>query len=342
VRELFRSPERGVVDASRYDPGDNNPLRAERQALTECFRKGGQQFGAVVVELHYDASGNVSDATAHGLEDEHARSCVLATAKHVQRIDIGPTVQRCSIAFGAMPPAAMPAIDITADAIKLDGKPLARLSADAATDARGSNFSRLADVLALKANEAAAATGPVLVMHEPWVIRPVPTTPMGVVVRVLTSVLGVDDDLVLTAQRGTEWQPLHPMVMLPVVPVPFGTGGKWNHIKGKRSPAVSADDERVMLSLLVTENEIWVGLSRVNEFEKIERGPSQMDKLTEVLRTQKASAFFADHTDFEIAAEDRVAYGDVVSVIDAAAKVGFVDWQFTDPNGLAARPDANP
>jgi len=341
VRELFRSPDRGPVDASKYDPGANNPLRIEQHALTECFRKGRQHFGAAIVELHYDATGKVSDATAHGLEDEHTRACVLATAKRVQRTGAGPAAQRCAIAFGVMPAAAMPAIDITADAIKLDGKQLARLPAVATAEPREAKLPELVAAVEAGVKQATAAAGPVLVLHEPRIIRPVPATPMKVVVRVLASVLAAGDDLVLAAQRGTDWRLLQSMMTLPVVPVPFGTGGTWNHIKARRNPFASTfasgDDEHVTLSLLVTKDQIFIGLSRVNEFQEIVRAPSQLDKLAEALRVHKASAFFADRADFEIAAEDDVTYGDVVSVIDIALQTGFTGWQLTDPKGLAVR-----
>lgn len=47
--------------------------------------------------------------------------------------------------------------------------------------------------------------------------------------------------------------------------------------------------------------------------------------------------FFADRA-FAISADVDVTDGDVVSLIDAASKIGFVEWQFTNPDGLAAYP----
>lgn len=336
-RKLFRSPDRSPIDASKYEPGANNPLRAQQHELTECFRTGRQHFGAVVVELHYDATGHISDATAHGLDDAHERSCVLEIAKRIQRTGADPVAQRCSIAFGVMPQAAMPAIDITADAIKLDGKQLASLPAVAA-DHQASRIPELVSAVEAGVQADTAATGPVLVMHEPRIVRPIAATPMNAVVRVLASVLAAGDDFILAAQRDADWRLMQPMMTLPVIPVPFGTGGRWNHVKGQRNLFASVDDERVILSLLVTKEQIWVGLSRVNEFQEIARDSSQLDKLAEALKSHKASAFFADRADFEIAADDDVTYGEVVNVIDAAGKVGFVGWQLTDPAGLAARP----
>ena len=81
-----------------------------------------------------------------------------------------------------------------------------------------------------------------------------------------------------------------------------------------------------------------VGLSRVDEFQQLARGPGLADALARALKEQKASAFFADRTDIEIGADDAVSYADVVRVIDAAAKVGFTDCRLVRLQELSARP----
>jgi len=162
---------------------------------------------------------------------------------------------------------------------------------------------------------------------------------MKVVIRVLGSVLAGGDDFVLAHRQGAAWEPLYQMT-LPIVPVPIGTGGKWNPVKGQArngQPAVG-DDERVVLSVLVTKDQIWIGVSRINEFLQIAHDAGQAEKLVATLKEHKASAFFADRADIEIAADDDVTYGDVLAVIAKAREVGFFDWQLTDPAGLAARP----
>ena len=334
-RPLFRAADRSPADASRYEAGGNTPLRIEEFALTECFRNGRQHFGAAVIELHYDAIGKISEATAHVIEEDDVRACVAAVAKRIPHSDGDPAALRCSLAFGVMPTAEMPAIDITADAIKLGDKPIARMTVTIAGEPPHAKLPSLVAAVAARVTTDTATTGPALVLHEPWMIRPISTTPMGTVLRVLASVLAAGDDFVLTAQRGGEWRPFQSMMTLPVVPVPFGTGGMWNHVKGQRR-AIATEDERVVLSLLVTRQKIWIGMSRVDEFQAIAAGPSQQDQLAKALRAHKASAFFADRVDYEIAAEGDVAYADVVSAIDTAATAGFLDWQLTDPEGLAA------
>ena len=98
---------------------------------------------------------------------------------------------------------------------------------------------------------------------------------------------------------------------------------------------------QVCVALGVTS---WVGLSRVNEFQEIPKKGDQQDwdKFETTLKEHKASAFFNDRTDIEVAGESTsqapVEYQDIIHAMDVAVKVGFVDVGLTDPAGLAARP----
>ena len=114
--------------------------------------------------------------------------------------------------------------------------------------------------------------------------------------------------------------------------------------KNRDTSQVQQDDEHVTLSVLVQSDRIWVGLSRVNEFQEIPKKADMHDweKFETTLKEHKASAFFADRTDIEIAGESTtqapVPYQDVVKAMDYGIKVGFIDVGLTDPAGLAARP----
>ena len=114
--------------------------------------------------------------------------------------------------------------------------------------------------------------------------------------------------------------------------------------KNRDTQQVQQDDESVTLSVLVQSDRIWVGLSRVNEFQEIPKKGDEQDweKLETTLKEHKASAFFADRTDIEVAAESTsaspVQYQDIIHAMDEAVKVGFIDVGLTDPAGLAARP----
>ena len=114
--------------------------------------------------------------------------------------------------------------------------------------------------------------------------------------------------------------------------------------KNRDIQQVQQDDETVTLSVLVQSDRIWVGLSRVNEFQEIPKKADQHDweKLETTLKEHKASAFFADRSNIEVAGESTsaspVPYQDVIHTMDVAIKVGFIDVGLTDPAGLAARP----
>ena len=114
--------------------------------------------------------------------------------------------------------------------------------------------------------------------------------------------------------------------------------------KTRDTSNVQKDDETVVLSVLVTSDKIWVGLSRVNEFQEIPKKAEDQDweKFETTLKEHKASAFFADRADIEIAAESTTAapvdYQQVIHAMDVAVKVGFLDVGLSDPAGLAARP----
>jgi len=114
--------------------------------------------------------------------------------------------------------------------------------------------------------------------------------------------------------------------------------------KTRDTTNVQQEDEHVILSVLVQADRIWVGLSRINQFMEIPKKGDQQDweKFEATLKENKASAFFADRSDIEIAAESTtqspVQYQDIIHAMDIAIKVQFVDVGLTDPNGLAARP----
>src|ERR1044072_7667784 len=96
--------------------------------------------------------------------------------------------------------------------------------------------------------------------------------------------------------------------------------------KNRDTQEVQQDDETVTLSVLVQSDRIWVGLSRVNEFQEIPKKGDEQDweKLETMLKAPKASACFADRLDLEIAAESTTAapvkYQDIIHAMDVAVK----------------------
>jgi biopolymer transport protein TolR len=115
--------------------------------------------------------------------------------------------------------------------------------------------------------------------------------------------------------------------------------------KSKQGEPCTEEECGVKLSVLLERDEIWVGVSRVNEFDRIARladGKYDFDQLEARLRAHKSSAFFHDTTAIEVAAassaQSPVNYQALISTMDIAVKAGFVDVGITDPDGLSARP----
>jgi biopolymer transport protein ExbD len=113
--------------------------------------------------------------------------------------------------------------------------------------------------------------------------------------------------------------------------------------KTRDTQNVQQDEEKPILSILITADRIWIGMSRVEDKRPIDKKANEQDweKLESTLKEFKASTFFADRTDLEIAAESTTAapvpYQDIIHAMDEAVKVGFVDVGLTDPNGLAVQ-----
>jgi biopolymer transport protein ExbD len=116
--------------------------------------------------------------------------------------------------------------------------------------------------------------------------------------------------------------------------------------KGKsRDQTVVDETDPVRISVLLQADKIWVGLSRINEFQEIGKLPSgghDWPRLETVLKEHKGSSFFADKAELELAAESttgsEVSYDDVIQAMDIALVTGFKDIGLSDPQGLSARP----
>ena len=99
------------------------------------------------------------------------------------------------------------------------------------------------------------------------------------------------------------------------------------------------EEEQVRASILITENELWVGLSRINQFDSIKKeGDTYWQDLRDLLTKHKESSYFTDRYDIEIAAEDKVDYQTIITTMDQAINAGFRDVGLTEPASLSARP----
>ena len=333
---LKTQPEDPAAPASAVGGGDElggkSPLRGHEAALGACFRKQKATHGVAVIDFTYDATGAVIGATLHGVDGAEVAACVSEAAKTMKRVGPESTAQRCSVAFGTLPAAEAPGVDITADAILFGGKKLldpATVVMDAGAELK---LAPLFEAASVKTPAAAPVS-----VRGPMMIRPIADARMKVVNRVLATLVMADANPVFAAQEGAGWRTLTE-VALPVVPVPAGTGGPWHGTGASRDAAQAvADVPEPQLSILVAADKtIWVGTT-AGDRVKLAPAADQAAQLEKALRDHRASAAFASRADVEIAAEDEVTYGAVVAVIDAAARIGFRRWAILDPASTSVR-----
>ncbi len=320
--------------ADVYKVGVDNPLRSAQSELEACFRKGKKPYGVAVFDLAYDDKGGVNP-TVHGIDDPTVQKCVLDVAKTLKATGPRPAqnAERCSVSFGAMPLSAAPSIDVTADAVMLDGAKQGTIAELSKEDALLFKIPSLYEALEARMRTARAS---VVTIDGPLAIKAIDAAKMNIVNKVVATSRAAGADFVLAYQGGApDWQLLTP-VAYPLVPVPLGTGDFFSYIRVRRDAAMLADaSEVVRLSVLVQSDKIWVGISRVNEFQEL---PLDVGKLGPALAEHKTSAFFADRQDIEIAGDPGASYIDVIKVIKAAQAAGFTNWQLVHPLGLSARP----
>jgi hypothetical protein len=307
-----------VETSKPYTPGAGSALAELRILLVDCFRRQNKRYAAVVFDL---APGSIA---IHGIEHPAFDKCLAEIAPQVK---VKAPV-RCSATFGSADGGALPAIDITADAITMFGKKVTEPAAVMAGDPeQWWKIESVAKFAEAHVNETLATKEP-LRMHGPIAVRPLPTTPMKIVTKLVHTLISAGEDPLLTAQRNGTWQ-LVRNYPLPVVPVPLGTGGSWD--SDGSSSFVPDNEEHVRLSVLVEKDTVWVGLSRIGEGKRI-----PFEKLKDELVAQKANKYFADREEIEIAGADDVPYSKVVDAIDIANGAGFRAWSLTSPIGLSA------
>lgn len=115
------------------------------------------------------------------------------------------------------------------------------------------------------------------------------------------------------------------------------------HARGEPCPdGLGCDDVR--LSVLVDAEQIWIGVSRVNDFQTIPKIATGYDwrALEDALRQHKASPWFESSTALELAVNSTpshpITYQTMIAAMDVAVKTGFLDVGLTDPQGLTSRP----
>lgn len=97
-------------------------------------------------------------------------------------------------------------------------------------------------------------------------------------------------------------------------------------------------DEKVYASILVTENEIWIGQTLGDRRQIVkEGGDYDWEAVDEVLKEYRLLPTLKDRSDIEIGAEDRVAYQAIITAMDYAISNQFRDVGFVDPQSLSVK-----
>ena len=326
--------------AAPYRPGAQSPLRGHEPMLATCLRKQPAAHGVAVVELDIDEAGAIKSSTVHGVGGE-VPACIADAVKQLKVPGAAAGVQRCPVAFGAMPVGAARGVDITAAAITVDGKQVADVAAVVADAGGALKIEPLYQLMRPAVEEnGAAPPAPVVAVGGPLIVRPIDEAPMKVVTRAFVTLGMAGSDYLPAAQQGTGWRLLRP-VELPVVPVAEGTGGSWNPAlrRGGRAAMTFPREPPVTASLLVSKDKIWLGTTgSAAEPVTIPAGADQGTKLADALGALKKLPAFASRRDIEIAAEDDAVYRQLVAAIDAAGKAGFTDWSVYEKSSLAAAP----
>ena len=113
--------------------------------------------------------------------------------------------------------------------------------------------------------------------------------------------------------------------------------------KGLGRDATQEQDEEppTNISVLLTKNEIWVGLTTGDRRQIRNEGDSyDWAALEETLQEYREMPVFAGppmRSDIEIAAEDEVTYQSVISAMDYSIGAQFRDIGYVDPTSLSVR-----
>jgi biopolymer transport protein ExbD len=120
--------------------------------------------------------------------------------------------------------------------------------------------------------------------------------------------------------------------------------------KSRNEQMLKPEDEKVILSVLIQSDAIWVVQSRIGDQRRIalnrenaDTEKSSFQELEATLKDVKQSAYFITRKDMELAAHsssetEPVVYQHIILAMDAAKRVGFSDIGLTERDSLTAKP----
>jgi len=300
IPHLFDPARPNGPGVTPYQPSHGNPLVPHATAIARCLTASGARYGVAIVELG-------AKPTVHGV-DAATAACITNATRSISES------KRCSLAFGEMPLADLPAIDVTPAPSTVD--------------------------LAARHAKFLGPSPPVVAIYGENVIRAKDDVAMKHVFREISRVLLAGEDFLLARETKTGWTLFDPPALpFPIVPVPHGTGGFGNRVSSPGRPGVDCDC--VYISFVSTKTSVSINLSRVNEHIVIARDAKFATVLATELRKMKHAPFYEDRTDFEIAASDDSTYGQFLELVTAARAAGWTDWRWYSISLLHAAVDSN-
>ena len=110
---------------------------------------------------------------------------------------------------------------------------------------------------------------------------------------------------------------------------------------GRDSEKMLQEEPPANVSLLLTKEDIWVGVSGLEgdrrQIKNLSDAQYDWPGVEEVLVELKEDARFLRRQDIELAAEDEVSYEMIIAGMDSAIASGFRDVGFVDPQSLSVR-----
>jgi biopolymer transport protein TolR len=110
--------------------------------------------------------------------------------------------------------------------------------------------------------------------------------------------------------------------------------------KGMRSQNNQQQDQPppVNCSVLITPDTIWIGLT-TGDRRQVRKVGEDYDwtQFETSIAEIKGTPLFAQRTDIEVGAEDRIPYQAIVSAMDSAIAKGFVQVGYMDPGMMSVK-----
>jgi len=110
---------------------------------------------------------------------------------------------------------------------------------------------------------------------------------------------------------------------------------------GRDSEKMLQEEPPANISVLLTKEDIWVGVSGITgerrQIKNVSDNEPDWPGVEEVLSELKEDARFIRRQDIELAAEDEVSYEQIIAGMDSAIATGFRDVGFVDPQSLSVR-----